>query len=142
MKSVLIETPISAPVELIWDVLTDLPRYGEWNPFITSIEGDLSDQASGAEGDVPAAGTEAAHLHPDGDGRGPVTGGSPGSAGSGSPGWWTRRTASRIANGTEGPVFVHREDFRGVLVPCSASSSGTRTPCSGPRPVCSRRPVR
>ena len=41
MKTVLIETPIPAPPELVWDVLIDFPRYGEWNPFITSIEGEL-----------------------------------------------------------------------------------------------------
>ena len=25
---------INAPAEIVWDVITDLPRYGEWNPFM------------------------------------------------------------------------------------------------------------
>jgi hypothetical protein len=41
MTTVLVETPIPAPVDMVWDVLTDVPRYSEWKPFITSIEGDL-----------------------------------------------------------------------------------------------------
>lgn len=24
---------INAPADVVWEVLTDLPRYGEWNPF-------------------------------------------------------------------------------------------------------------
>lgn len=24
---------IAAPARVVWDILTDLPRYGEWNPF-------------------------------------------------------------------------------------------------------------
>ena len=29
---------IDAPIELVWDVLTDVAKYGEWNPF-TQCEG-------------------------------------------------------------------------------------------------------
>jgi uncharacterized protein YndB with AHSA1/START domain len=32
---------IAAPVDRIWDILTDLPKYAEWNPWIPSAEGDL-----------------------------------------------------------------------------------------------------
>jgi hypothetical protein len=35
------ELEIAAPASEVWRVLTDLPRYGEWNPFITEIAGDL-----------------------------------------------------------------------------------------------------
>ncbi|HEX9488886.1 MAG TPA: SRPBCC domain-containing protein [Stellaceae bacterium] len=30
---------IAAPAALVWGVLTDFPRFPEWNPFITRIEG-------------------------------------------------------------------------------------------------------
>ena len=32
---------IDAPAEVVWEVLTDLPRYGEWNPFQVAIESTL-----------------------------------------------------------------------------------------------------
>lgn len=32
---------IDAPPERVWQVLTDLPAYAEWNPLITRVEGAL-----------------------------------------------------------------------------------------------------
>ena len=32
---------INAPAALVWEVLTDLPRYGEWNPFCVACESTL-----------------------------------------------------------------------------------------------------
>lgn len=32
---------IDAPASVVWDVLTDLPRYGEWNPFCFQCESTL-----------------------------------------------------------------------------------------------------
>ncbi|MCO4748157.1 MAG: SRPBCC domain-containing protein [Proteobacteria bacterium] len=31
---------INAPIERVWEVLADFPRYGEWNPFVVGVEGD------------------------------------------------------------------------------------------------------
>ena len=32
---------IEAPASLVWEILTDLPRYGEWNPFCVHAESTL-----------------------------------------------------------------------------------------------------
>ena len=32
---------IDAPASVVWEVLTDLPRYGEWNPFCVEAESTL-----------------------------------------------------------------------------------------------------
>ncbi|WP_216914826.1 SRPBCC domain-containing protein [Nocardia noduli] len=32
---------IDAPADLVWQVITDLPRYGEWNPFVKRCESTL-----------------------------------------------------------------------------------------------------
>ncbi|MCH7229265.1 SRPBCC domain-containing protein [Glycomyces sp. L485] len=34
---------IDAPAHEVWAVLTDFPAYGEWNPFITAISGQLAE---------------------------------------------------------------------------------------------------
>jgi hypothetical protein len=32
---------INAPLETVWEVITDLPRYGDWNPFVVQCESTL-----------------------------------------------------------------------------------------------------
>jgi hypothetical protein len=32
---------INAPADFVWEVLTDLPRYGEWNPFVVECRSSL-----------------------------------------------------------------------------------------------------
>ncbi|HXG27318.1 MAG TPA: SRPBCC domain-containing protein [Nevskiales bacterium] len=32
---------IDAPADVVWEVLTDLPRYGEWNPFVLECQSSL-----------------------------------------------------------------------------------------------------
>ena len=32
---------IAAPADTVWDILVDLPRYGEWNPLAETMEGRL-----------------------------------------------------------------------------------------------------
>ena len=39
MKQITTEIRINAPASRVWAVLTNFPRYPQWNPFITRIEG-------------------------------------------------------------------------------------------------------
>lgn len=34
---------IQATPEKVWNILTDFEKYAEWNPFILSLEGDISE---------------------------------------------------------------------------------------------------
>lgn len=36
------EIDIAAPPEVVWQVLTDLPRYADWNPFTPRVDGTLA----------------------------------------------------------------------------------------------------
>ncbi len=41
MKTIQTETIIASPQDKIWKLLTDFNGYGDWNPFIIKISGDL-----------------------------------------------------------------------------------------------------
>jgi hypothetical protein len=49
---------IDAPAERVWDVLSDLSRYVEWNPFITKAKGELIEGAKLAIGIEPPGGRQ------------------------------------------------------------------------------------
>ena len=40
------EIPIHATPARVWAVLTDFPRYPEWNPFVLRVKGSVSQNAS------------------------------------------------------------------------------------------------
>lgn len=41
MKSIHSEIEINAAPEKVWGILTDFSSYTEWNPFVTSLKGDV-----------------------------------------------------------------------------------------------------
>ncbi len=41
MQTLHAETEIDAPAELVWRVVSDLPSYEQWNPFIVRAAGEL-----------------------------------------------------------------------------------------------------
>ncbi|MGI9530057.1 SRPBCC family protein [Lutimonas sp.] len=45
MKEIKTEIIMNARPEKVWQVLTDFKAYPEWNPFITSIEGEVFEGA-------------------------------------------------------------------------------------------------
>ena len=45
MRELQASIEIDAPTERVWDVLSDLSRYEEWNPFMTQAAGELVEGA-------------------------------------------------------------------------------------------------
>ncbi|WP_224448813.1 SRPBCC domain-containing protein [Haloprofundus salilacus] len=43
MKHVHTSIDIEAPPSIVWDVLTDLDAYHEWNPYITEASGEVAE---------------------------------------------------------------------------------------------------
>lgn len=41
MKAIETEIDIRADACVVWDVLTDLPKYADWNPFVTEACGEI-----------------------------------------------------------------------------------------------------
>jgi uncharacterized protein YndB with AHSA1/START domain len=41
MRRFVAEVEIDAPIEKVWEVLVDLPRYREWNPFTIEVRSAL-----------------------------------------------------------------------------------------------------
>lgn len=61
MKELSTEIEIDAPAAVVWEILMDFDRYGEWNPFIKRIHGEAREGATlevdllQAEGGKPMA---------------------------------------------------------------------------------------
>ncbi len=45
MKNIRTEIIIDASAETVWQILTDFESYGNWNPFVVSIEGEAKENA-------------------------------------------------------------------------------------------------
>lgn len=41
MRTIQVVTDIAAPVGTVWSILTEVSEYADWNPFITSLQGEL-----------------------------------------------------------------------------------------------------
>ena len=41
MKSLVTTVHVNAPAAVVWEVLTDLERYAEWNPFVIEAAGEV-----------------------------------------------------------------------------------------------------
>jgi hypothetical protein len=58
LRTIHSDTAIAAPADVAWQVIADLPRYRERNPFITALDGDLR-LPDLLPGDQPEKGTPA-----------------------------------------------------------------------------------
>jgi len=110
------ETDIAGSLERVWDVLTDFDGYPQWNPFIRRIDGVLAPRARLSVRIHPPAGRAITfrpvvlRVEPDRHlswrGRTLI------------PGLFDGEHVFEIAPAAAGHVrFVHRETFRGLLVP-------------------------
>jgi hypothetical protein len=59
MRTISASIDIAAPPDQVWAVLADLDSYKEWNPFIQSASGQLTEGAKLTLGLVPAEGRPA-----------------------------------------------------------------------------------
>jgi hypothetical protein len=125
MKQLHTEIDIDAAPEVVWEVLADLAAYGEWNPFIVEVQGELEVGAKLRVRLAPPGG-RALTVRPR------VT-----EAVSGSsfewlgrlavPGLFTGRHRFEIHPTSNGTKVVHTETFTGVLVALLARSLDTHT---------------
>jgi len=116
MKELRTSIEIEAAPSAVWSILVDFPRYPEWNPFVREIEGE------------PRIGAELrARLEPPG-GRAMtftprVLRADPGRefrwlGHLGVPNLFDGEHIFELSDAGEGRTrFVHREEFRGLLVP-------------------------
>lgn len=125
-KQLRAEIDIHATPERVWQVLTDLPAYPRWNPFITSAEGEVR-QGGRLTLRMQPAGGRAMTFRPTvleaAEGRrlrwlGRLL----------VPGLFDGEHSFTIRPLGEGRVrLVQQEDFRGLLVPLLARSLDRRT---------------
>ena len=126
MKSVLTTVDIDAPAAVVWEVLTDLDRYAEWNPFVVEAAGEAAVGAR-LEVRISPPGGRATTFRPT------VTAADPERRFAwlgrlGVPGLFDGAHRFELERRADGTRLVQAEDFRGVLVPLLARSldAGTR----------------
>src|SRR5712692_6091799 len=115
------EIEIDAPVERVWEVLTDFERFPEWNPFIRRIHGKMQ-VGSRLDVLIGATGTRPMRFRPIVKAVLPNR----------ELRWLGRLALPRLFDGEHvfqieplGSMrtrFIQRERFRGLLVPLMAPS--------------------
>jgi hypothetical protein len=108
------EIEIRATPRQVWDVLVDLERWSEWNPFVTRSEG-LAEVGSRLVNRMEAPGMRAMTIRPT------VTDVAPGACFEwlghlGVPGLFDGRHRFELQATDEGTRLVQREHFSGILV--------------------------
>lgn len=43
MKKITTQIHINAPLEKVWNIFSDVKKYGEWNPFLIEVQGDMNE---------------------------------------------------------------------------------------------------
>ena len=120
MRKISVTTEINASVETVWAQLTDTAAFGTWNPFIASLDGELTEGARlsvritppGAKGMTfrPTVQVVEEQRKLEWLGRLLV------------PGLFDGRHTFTLTPTADGTRFTQEETFTGVLVPLLASA--------------------
>ena len=126
MKEITTEIIINAPPRTVWTILTNFSEYPEWNPFITSLEGTVSEgnrikiTLSPPDSNTmvfkPVIEVFEENKKLQWLGRLSLPGLFDG-----------RHTFEIIDTGNNTSIFIQREAFRGLLVPLLAKSLDNNT---------------
>lgn len=126
MRELRTEIEINAPAERVWEILTDLSRFGDWNPFISEAAGEVR-KGERLTVRMEPPGGKAMTFKPT------VTRVDPGREFRWLghlllPGIFDGEHIYEIAPSVDGGVrFTHREEFKGLLVPLLWKSLKTKT---------------
>lgn len=125
MKKLETHITIDAPPRVVWDVLTDLDQYAEWNPFVVEAQGNVT-PGSRLQVRLQSPGGKASKFRPT------VTTVEPERTFE-----WLGHLAFRgIFDGRHrfelepsgsGTRFVQSEEFRGILVPLLSRTLDSKT---------------
>lgn len=120
MKHLKTEITIDAPADVVWGILTDLPAYPQWNPFIVSAEGPVEVGAK-LRNRLEPPGGKAMTFSPqvtvvDANRKFEWLGRL------GLPGVFDGRHIFELEPAGSGTRFIQREEFSGILVPLFARS--------------------
>lgn len=125
MKTMFSEIVVAAPPERVWEVLVDLARYPEWNPFLVAASGEVREGAR-LEIRFRPPGGRALTMRPTVT-RARAPEGLEWLGRLGLPGLFDGRHIFELHPAPGGTRLVQREEFRGVLVPLFARSLDRHT---------------
>ena len=125
MKKLIAETMIEAPSTVVWDILTDLDKYEEWNPFIVSSEGEVA-EGSRLRNQMRSPGGQTTTFKPT------VTAVEANSyfewlGRLGIPGLFDGRHQFKLEAVGERTRFIQSEEFTGIMVPLFAKMLDNKT---------------
>ncbi|MCE9598860.1 MAG: SRPBCC domain-containing protein [Spirochaetia bacterium] len=109
-KTVHTEIQINASPAEVWKVISDAPRFPEWNPVHVKIDGEFKEGSAikihlkQPDGKITAFGATVYHLVPE----------SLLNQGGGTPGVFTFNHTFRLEPSNGGTRFTHTEEFRGI----------------------------
>ena len=125
MKKLTTEIMIEAPTTIVWEILTDLNSYKDWNPFIISSEGEVA-EGSRLRNQMRPPGGKTITFKPT------VTAVEADSyfewlGRLGIPGLFDGRHQFKLEAVGDGTRFIQSEEFTGILVPLFAKMLNNKT---------------